>query len=279
MKKLLLFSAGFLFLGCSHESSHYVGVEVSKPALDWQKGSETIQRGFYEESSTLDVNMYYTMIAPECDRTPALPDQIFTGARLITYRNSPRQEDGKPAREQELSINRISKVEHSRYTVDTQLWSRNSAFIDDALISASAELAKVPVEGTNRYRPDWTSQSVSESQRGLFPGVDRSAMMEVLEETLKDQANPQGEFFTRGLFHFGNGDVIPAIQRVRIIRVNETKAFGEIEVRLPKQPGLYDVNCVAATAFFGKVDMENGQFINEDETELLFTTARAEEGK
>lgn len=279
MKKLLLL-ASFAILGCSNDSSsNYVGATIYKPALDWQKGSESIQRGHYTEQSPLDANMYYSLIAPECDRTPELPDQITTGARLIGYRSFPKQEDGKPAREQELSINKISKVEHSRYNLETQIWSRNSAFIDDAYFSTTAELAKVPVDGTNRYRADGTWSSPEQGQRGAFPSVDQSVMMEMLKAALQENVTSSREAFTQGIFHFGNGDMIQAIQRLRIEKISETKAFAEVEVRLPKQPGVYDVNCVAATAYIGKVEIDKGEFSNEDETELLFTSARADEGK
>ncbi len=250
----------------------------SPPLGEWQKGSESIQRGSFEGNASIDVNSFYAMTAAQCDRTPALPALFTLGTRLITYRSFPVTRDGNVERDERLDLNQITELGADYYRLESKVWMRSTYYAEDFYGVAPAIMRKVPIEGSaGRYRTDGKWDAYSITSKAAFPGVDLSPIMAHLKEELLIRANPGREEFSQGVFNFGNGDALLAVQRKKIIKVSDSKIFAEIEVRLPREPGLYDVNCVAAIAYLGTIELEHGEFLNEDVTELLYTTAKFEE--
>jgi hypothetical protein len=279
LKSFVGFLALACALGCSKSESTFTPAPpeiplVGPPLTDWQKTSAEVLRGTYEARASLDLGLYFSLTQPACDQTPALPPLLELGTRMVTYRRFPFERKGMKNYDQQLSVSDITRFDPDNFTMQTSMWSK-SDLEDPLLFTGPVDFRKIPADDTSgRYRGEGTWGAIRVTHRAIFPAVGVSPILAALKEEMAHDDFVSHDSYTQGVFNFGNGEVLLAIMRKRILVLKPGEILAEIEIRLPREPGLYDVNCVAATAYSATVHIGAAQGDSEEEMELLFTSAR-----
>ncbi len=268
MKRILGLISTLAFLGCANDNSGLRYNPVDQPNLDWQKQSDTVERGFYVAEEEIKKSEFRQIDEPLCLRSPDFDARVKAGSRAVMYvEMSPAENETQPVRA--LQMLQYGDIREGVISAKLKQWSVVDG-TKHAFLELGTDIQKVDIgNGQHAVMTDW-----QEVARGAttFPKVNESAMLTELVAGL-DGSVDAGSEFTIGKFSFGNGAVTKAARALYWQKMGDGAYLASMTIVIPLATDLFGLNCAPEIAYGMFAVIENGKVAFKMEGELLDTTA------
>lgn len=272
MRILAVTLCALLLASCSPQETHTRSLYTEELVLDWQKPSESIQRGYYSHQEDIKKSEFRQIVEPMCIRTSVPDSRIKLSDEVVRYIEfSPSKDATEPTRIIERT--KVLESKSNGFLVDAKTWtsSDNKNF---SFFSRQGSRTKIDYFKDGRFFTveNWTAGIGGDLSS--FPAVDSGDILKEVAATLASRPET-GTEYSIGKFELGSGESTKAAMRLWWGGYGAGKKAIDVLIYIPLASSISDLSCSPETVYSGfAIVLDDGTISFKWETEILRTTAQ-----